>query len=64
MKDTYVVYAHWVPDTSTVRAVDLLDETQPKSGSGGVEKRAKSLRENGEPVATENLVGRFTASLS
>jgi hypothetical protein len=26
---TLRVYAHWVPDASTVRAVDLLDDTQP-----------------------------------
>ena len=38
---TLRVYAHWVPDASAVRAVDLLDDTQPSatqtqqaSGSG------------------------------
>jgi integrase len=28
---TLRVYAHWVPDASTVRAVDLLDDTQPSA---------------------------------
>jgi hypothetical protein len=28
---TLKVYAHWIPDASTVRAVDLLDETRPSA---------------------------------
>jgi integrase len=28
---TLRVYAHWVPDSSTVKAVDLLDDTQPSA---------------------------------
>jgi hypothetical protein len=28
---TLRVYAHWVPDTSTAKAVDRLDDTQPSA---------------------------------
>ena len=52
---TLRVYSHWVPDASTYKAVGLLDDARPSAtqtqpaGVGGVEKCAKSLRENGEP---------------
>ena len=53
---TLRVYAHWVPDVSTMKAVNLLDDaqlsatqTQPTGESADWEKRAKCFRQCGEP---------------
>jgi hypothetical protein len=53
---TLRVYAHWVPDASITRAVDLLDDAQASATPGatdaaaaGMEKCAMSRWGNGDP---------------
>jgi hypothetical protein len=58
MRITLRVYAHWLPGSSGVRAVDLLDDTPPSATQTQPvtqdrewknEECCKCLRQNGEP---------------
>jgi hypothetical protein len=50
---TLRVYAHWIPDPSAVRAVDLLDDTQPSA------TRAQPMTESAEWRSALSPYGRM-----
>jgi integrase len=62
---TLRVYAHWVPDVTTVKAVNLLDDAQPSATTlriGGMERRAKWFRQSGDPNVRQLEPDRGLAS--
>jgi len=46
---TLRVHAHWVPDASAVKAVDLLDDAQPSATDAAIARTAK----HGKSLARE-----------
>src|SRR3981081_2949388 len=56
---TLRVYAHWLPDASAIKAVDLLDETQPAptpaQPRGGIRQAWNALSAFGRMVSQDGI---------
>jgi hypothetical protein len=53
------VYAHWLPEASAIKAVDLLDETQPAATPaqprGGIRQAWNALSAFGRMVSQDGI---------
>jgi hypothetical protein len=53
---TLRVYAHWVPDASSTRAVDLLDDAQPRRNPGATQAQPRRKQRGDSRIEKMRLV--------